>query len=374
MPLLIACGQSGGSAATDSSSPAQVVGVAATTAVSPEVATDENSQTMALWTQSDGAENGVYVNYFDISTGLWSVAEPIAGLTGMTYSPAVAIEPGGNAIAVWREYTNDHYRAWVKRYSGSSGSWSPVEAIASVSDTEVRSPQAAIDSQGNALVVWYQSDNQTLNIWSQSFRVDSGWAEPILLEQEVGSALSPRVAMDKQGNGLVAWVQSDGVRNNIQGVFYNNLAGWGQPFTVDSTDNTVLAPNVAMNVNGQALIAWYQWEGDKYTLQGNYFAGSWSGPRTIESDFAGGELDVQVAIAADGRAVATWKQHDGERQNVWRTVFDPASGWGLAEILNNANQLTDVTAKTAVAADGTLVAIWVEYGQEGSTLWGNAIH
>ena len=77
-------------------------------------------------------------------------------------------------------------------------------------------PQVAIDTNGNALSVWRQSDGTRYNIWANRYTAGTGWGTAALIETDnAGDASSPQVAIDTNGNALAVWQQYDGTRYNI---------------------------------------------------------------------------------------------------------------------------------------------------------------
>ena len=78
------------------------------------------------------------------------------------------------------------------------------------------SPQIAFDANGNALAVWLQSDGTSINSWSKRFIAGTGWGTAALIETDnAGDAYDPQIAFDPNGNALVVWRQLDGTRYNI---------------------------------------------------------------------------------------------------------------------------------------------------------------
>jgi hypothetical protein len=76
-------------------------------------------------------------------------------------------------------------------------------------------PQIAVDSVGNAIAVWNQSDGTRNNIWANRFNGTS-WGTAELLETDnADGAFSPQIAFDSSGNAIAVWNQSDGNRVNI---------------------------------------------------------------------------------------------------------------------------------------------------------------
>ena len=73
-----------------------------------------------------------------------------------------------------------------------------------------------MDSSGNAVAVWQQSDGTRNNIWANRFVPGLGWATAEIIETDnAGDANFPQIATDSTGNAVAVWQQSDGTRNNI---------------------------------------------------------------------------------------------------------------------------------------------------------------
>ena len=64
--------------------------------------------------------------------------------------------------------------------------------------------------------MWAQFDGTRNNIWANRYTAGTGWGTAALIEtNNAGSADSPQVAINANGNALAVWRQSDGTRDNI---------------------------------------------------------------------------------------------------------------------------------------------------------------
>ena len=98
-------------------------------------------------------------------------------------------------------------------------------------------PQVAVDPNGNAIVVWSQPDGTRNNIWANRFTPSAGWGAAEQIETDnAGDAFGPHVAVDPDGNAVAVWFQSDGTRNNIWANRFTPSAGWGAAEQIE-TDN-----------------------------------------------------------------------------------------------------------------------------------------
>jgi hypothetical protein len=184
---------------------------------SPEVAVDGNGNAIAVWGQSDGiASYNVWAKRYDAATGLWGEVELIeTDGAGHAPYPQVAVDGGGNAIAVWQQFDGARDNIWANRYDAASG-WGEAELIATSDAGNAQYPRVAVDGGGNAIAVWRQSDGTLYNVWANRYDAASGWGEAELIEtDDAGNAQYPQVAVDGGGNAIAVWQQSDGTRTNI---------------------------------------------------------------------------------------------------------------------------------------------------------------
>ncbi|MBU1599827.1 hypothetical protein KKG61_06970 [bacterium] len=180
----------------------------------PQVALDTAGNAIAIWQQYDGTRYNIWANRY-LGTG-WGLATLIeTDNTGDAYIPQVALDTAGNGLAVWRQWDGTRYNIWANRFTQSTGLWSTATLIET--DTgHAYGPQVALDAAGNGIAVWKQHDGTWYSIWANRYTPSTGWGQAELIETDnIGNALYPQVALDTDGNGLAVWEQSDGTRQNI---------------------------------------------------------------------------------------------------------------------------------------------------------------
>ncbi|MFZ4859943.1 MAG: hypothetical protein ACOYL3_26565 [Desulfuromonadaceae bacterium] len=75
--------------------------------------------------------------------------------------------------------------------------------------------QMAMDSGGNAVAVWQQYDGTRYNIRTNNYTPGSGWGPPLPIDSQAGASANARVATGATGKPFVVWQKSDGTRTNI---------------------------------------------------------------------------------------------------------------------------------------------------------------
>ena len=284
---------------------------------------------------------------------------------GGAFEPQVAIDASGHAIAVWTQFDGADSSAfaassiWAARFEGAA--WATPVLIETHTGTPARTPQLAMDSAGNALVVWSEVDPATIgntnisSIWANAYKAGTGWGTASLVEAATDPASSPQVAMGGNGNGVAVWRQTSSSAAG-SGIFANSFAsatGWGTATKISTGVNGTV-PQVGMDATGNALAVWAQ--GGAVGV--NRFTGGtgWGSATTLAT--AG--QDPQIAVAAAGGAVAVWAAYDGTRNTITSSRYRAGTGWDGALIVDS--DLTNLLATPQVALDaaGLATAVWAK--------------
>jgi hypothetical protein len=341
---------------------------------SPQVAIDPNGNAVAVWTQSDGARNNIWANRFTPSAG-WGTAELIetddAGNAGRAQ---VAIDPNANAVAVWRQSDGMRPNIWASRFTPSAG-WGTAELIETDDAGSADSPQVALDPNGDAVAVWIQSDGARDNVWANRFTPTAGWGTAELIEtDDVDSAFAPQVAVDSNGNAVAVWSQSDGLRPNIWANHFTPSAGWGTAELIETDDAGIAgSPQVAVDPNGNAVAIWHQSDDMRFNIWANRFTptAGWGTAERIDTDDVDSAFAPQVAVDPNGNALAVWRQSDGARDNIWANRFTPTAGWGTAELIETDDAGNAQGPQVALDPNGNAVAVWFQLSGMRPDIWAN---
>jgi hypothetical protein len=337
----------------------------------PQVALDPNGNAVAVWDQSDGTRINIWSNRFTPTTG-WGVAELIEmDDAGSAFGPQVAVDPDGNAVAVWFQSDGTRRNIWSNRFTPTAG-WGAAELIEMDDAGDAQEPQVAVDPDGNAVAVWYQFDGTRANIWSNRFTPVAGWGAAEQIETDEGDGFFPQVALDPNGNAIAVWFQSDGTRRNIWSNRFTPTAGWGAAELIEMDDaGDAVDPQVAVDPDGNAVAVWYQSDGTRTNIWSNRFtpAAGWGAAEQIETDEGDGFFP-QVALDPNGNAIAVWRQNDGTRANIWSNRFTPTAGWGAAEQIET-DEGDGFFPQVALDPNGNAIAVWRQDDGTRANIWFN---
>jgi len=324
----------------------------------PQVAFDADGNAIAVWI-NDGSE--VFANKYTASTASWgSVAERIDSLPAAVADLRLAVGNDGTAVAVWSKSKGQARNIQAARYNGTS--W---EAHVNLESNNgiAQSPQVVVDGAGNAIVVWLQPDNSVNSIWYNFYDAGGvGWGTEDVLELTDDVAYAPQVAMDSNGDAIVAWAQDNGSGTNaIYAAKYTAGASWSAAESIGAGTSNGYTAQIAMDTDGNAIAIWYQLTSTSpyyvYSLWGNrYSAGAWGTAEEIENA-VNIVAPPQVAFDAQGNGITVWKNSNGRlRYN----TYGFTSGWGTADNVESGTDPAFIP-QLAVDTEGHAIVVWRQY-------------
>jgi len=346
-------------------------------AVFPRVAMDRGGNAVVVWRQSNGSWQDIWSNRYTAATGEWGDAELIEEDDGEARSPEVAVDGDGNAVAVWYQSDEERFNIWSNRYTAATGEWGTADPIEDVAGNAIR-PQVAVDPSGNAVAVWEQSSDRRVIVYSNRSTPDGVWgaARPIDADH-AGDAKAPQVAVDAGGNAVAVWQQFDGARDSIWSNRYPATdASWVGAELIETDDRgDAQRPEVAMDPNGNAVAVWSQFDGTNDDIWSNHYSsgGVWHSAERIEATDTGEALRPRVAMDASGSAVVVWIQPDGSQDSIWSNRYTPSFGWGNEEPIETFDGGRAVQPEVAMEPKGNAVAVWTQRTRGNDQIWSNRL-
>ncbi|MEJ2329523.1 MAG: hypothetical protein P8Z33_06590 [Gammaproteobacteria bacterium] len=195
-----------------------------------DVDMDATGNAIAVWSQEDEDGNfSVYANRYTPGEG-WGNERIIESGTETATSVAVDMDSAGNAFAVWQQEDEGFdvspvSSIYSNRYELVTG-WGPAQLIESGDENAIH-PDIQTDLNDNAIAVWIQGDT-TGSIYSNRYVVndDTGWGTENLLESSSGQVdpeSPPSLAIDSEGNAVVVWAQEEFTGSGRYSVYTNRF-------------------------------------------------------------------------------------------------------------------------------------------------------
>jgi hypothetical protein len=240
----------------------------------PWVAFDPSGNAFVMWHQTDGKRFNVWAVHYTPSGG-WEKPELMEhDDLGDALYPRMVFDSKGNGIAVWQQQGSTRVHIQAKRYDATKG-WEKPEILENVTQpTNGLQAQIAFDSQDNAIAVWEQSNGGKANVLANRYIAGKGWgkSERISIDNG-GSVILPKIVIDSQGNAFSIWHQSDGNVFNIWAARYTLGKGWNTPELLEHDDSWHAAnPEIAIDKNGNAIAVWQQSDSkQRFSIWANRF-------------------------------------------------------------------------------------------------------
>ena len=301
--------------------PTQLVAPAFATGT-PVVAFDQGGHVVSAWQQdTDGAGTwNIQAARFDLANHTWSTAVVLHAGPNAQASPAVAADAAGDAVVVWQENIGNFvYDIYAARFDAAQGTWGPATMIQTVSGQTGQAPQVALDTAGNALVVWQQyTASGGLVVYAARFDIaTSTWQAAIQLNGGTG-ADNPQVALDASGNAVAVWEQgsSSAVSQIAVARWMQSSGQWSAAQVVQTSTLRGSNPQLAVASNGDATVVWTQAEANStLTIQATRLAvatGTWTTPQALTpaTGVNGGNWPQAEADPA-GNVIVLWQQYQG---------------------------------------------------------------
>lgn len=347
-------------------------------ALGPDVAMDPDGNALAvwrLWNAEGDPSDTFWASRFIPSDGWQTEGRIENNDQGSSGNPRIAVDSQGNAIAVWPQWSETRENVWSNRFTPTN-EWGSAQRIEANPNYDASNPQVAMNTHGNAIAVWATSITKQssdfnevhyYHIWSNRFTPTSGWGSPERIDEHEDNAINPDVAMDAQGNAIVVWEHNDGEGTRIWSNRFTPSSGWGQASRIDG-GGWGWFPRVALDSEGRALAVWFHRSG----MWSNRYTptGGWGTPERISDEL--NTIDrPKLAMNSWGVAMVGWERWDGDRNNLWVRRFTPSNGWETPELVE-AEEGTAYGPQLAIDQHGRAVAAWSQWDGERYNIWANA--
>jgi len=322
----------------------------------PQVSINTLGYAVAVWEEFDGTNSIVRSSTLPFG-GTWSPPVTISAPTfDSSQIPQVAVDPMGNAVAVWQRH-NGSFNITQAATLPFEGTWStPVDISLTTIDTF--SPQVGVDNFGNAIAVWTNVTNQIIQGATLPF--GGAWTAPVNISSSSDLSNVPDLAVNPAGNGVAVWTALSSGNFFTQASTFTPGGGWTAPTDISSIGVTSFEVEAAIDNFGNAVAVWSVSSiGTDIFIQSAYlpFGSIWSAPVTLSSS-GGQAFDAHVGFDALGNATAVWDFNDGVQVLIQSSMLPFGGSWTTPQNISSAGQVSD-SPQISIDPLGFALVVWV---------------
>ena len=350
----------------------------------PTIATNDAGAFLVTWQMRDNADgaDGIFAQRYD-ATGqrLGGEFRVNTGTVGQQDSAAAAMAADGSFVVVWRSEAlgGAPIGTFAQRFGADGTALGP--EILVTTEAFGTSPSVAIARDGRFVVAWQDArlDGSDWGIAARRYGADGvpEGAQFRVNSTGAGRQTSPAVAMDAEGNVAILWegVAPAGAGEAILGQRYDAAgAPQGGEFRASGAPGLESSPAVAMDEDGNFVVAWVTSSKDLAgtgimaqrfdatgTAVGNEFR--------VNGTAAGNQRDPVIAMTASGAFTIAWENRDQDGDGIgifaqrYNAAGAPLGGEIQANLTTAENQFDPAIGMDAA---GNVRIAWVSDGQDGS--------
>jgi len=257
--------------ATGTLSAVETLSAAGQNATEPQVGIDSSANAVFTWKRSDGVNTRIEAIARSAAGTLSAVQ--LLSLAGQNAStPQLAVVPSsGNAVFTWMRFDGTKNRTETRTRT-AAGALSPVQPLSAPGENASQ-PQVGVDPAGNAVYAWTRFDGSSPGTGC-CFRVQSrrrtaaGVLSPIQFVSPAGDHSGlPQIAVDSAGNAVIVW-RFDGANKRVEARTRTAAGALGPVQFLSLAGFNADVPQVAMNATGKALATWQLFDGKKSRAEG----------------------------------------------------------------------------------------------------------
>lgn len=278
-----------------------------------------------------GVSYSVFSSRFTAATG-WEAPHPLENSTLSAHDVRIASDPAGNAIAVWYQWDGVRYSIWAARRPAGAA-WGTAGVI-ETTNMPAAAPELAMNPGGEAIAVWTHYDNTRNSVWAARYTPAGGWSSPRMVDlANVQDRVEPRVAVAPSGEAIAVWGEIDGANRTLRGSHFTPAGGWGATVSLEASGPAdSFAARIGMDAAGHAIATWVRDGGASDVWTNRWVPGTgWGTARRMNP--AGVLSDAPVlAVNARGEALLVWRESPASGGlHLGAARYRPATGWTASE-------------------------------------------
>ena len=300
----------------------------------PSVAIDNNGNFVIAWISDgqDGSSHGIYAQRYSatgIPLGLEFQVNTYT--TNSQYAPSLAMDADGDFVITWHSDGQDGSSngIYAQQYNAAGLPQGTEFKVNTTAFSLQFNPEIVMDADGDFLITWISDvqDGSSYGIYAQRYNA-LGVAQGVEFRANTyttGKQTQPSADMDDNGNFVISWqsITQDGSGEGVYAQRYNSSGvAQGVEFLVNTyTTNNQEYATVAMDSNGDFIIAWASGLGQDGSFSGVYAqrysaSGALQGAEfRVNTYTTSGQLFADATMNNSGDFVIAWQSRDQDGDN-----------------------------------------------------------
>lgn len=232
-----------------------------------DLVVDQWGNGYVVWSDERSGDANIYFSHRPAG-GSWGANVRVDDdpVTADQYSPQIAIDPSGNAYAVWldRRYSGQDYNTDIFfSFRPTGGAWGPSIKVNDEFGTAWPTkldPDLAVDDQGNAYAIWCDQRSGGYDIYFSFRPAGSTWGPNIQVDSGAGTAhqYSPVIAVDHLGTAYASWRDKRYIQSDIYSSVRPPGGEWGVNIRVNDDQGWAYQDSPAIDVDpsGSVYVVW----------------------------------------------------------------------------------------------------------------------
>ncbi len=275
------------------------------------LAIDPMGNAIASWSRTKDREaiENIWTAFYNHSSRIWAGAVKISG-NGSASNSQVAIDSQGNAIIVWEEGFPTQIMFRCLSVTGIiTPDLSMPPEIVQTSQSAQTYPQISIDSKGNALAIWMEYSKGKNRIFSAKKPFGSAWVPlgPISSSDRNATLIpSKALLLNESGDGIAVWEEKDSHSSEIHAARFL-IDAWTPSILISDKDKIAQSPSAGIDASGDAVIVWSQ---ENIILSKTLMNGTLSSTSLAASDRTYVSQRPHVGLDSSGNAVVVFERYN----------------------------------------------------------------
>jgi hypothetical protein len=223
-------------------------------------------------------------------------------------------------------------------------------------------PDVAVAGDGTATVVWSARSGSEFRVFARRIAFDGARSAAVQLSAAGGDALAPQVALAPDGTATVVWTRWDGTGFRVQ---ERRISPDGSPEeatrTLTGAGQNAFDPQWDVSPAGEATVVYKRFDGFHYLAIVRRVApdGTAEVPSQRLSEAGRDAVDPQVAVAADGSALAVWSRFvEGTESVVQARRIEPNGTLAPAPVDLSAAGGSAIQPQVGLGSAGVATVVW----------------